>query len=138
MVYHKKYESCRCQIGLYARAKLDHPLRQYGLCNEHMLIVDDAVPEERDQGTGESIFWHFSFKSNLNSEKRRCFLQFFFYDKNLDKLHEKVGKTCLPEEYGGYGGPIDYDYSMTFLRQKEEWFNNNISKKYGYIEVWEN
>lgn len=62
-------------------------------------------------------------------------LQFQFHDKNFNKLHEMVGRQCLPEEYGGHSeSAIDQRFSDEFLSTREAWFNNNVRQKYGYID----
>lgn len=61
--------------------------------------------------------------------------QFYFHDKNFDKLHEIVGRQCLPVEYGGLSESIlDQQFSDEFLSRREAWFNHNIKQKYGYID----
>lgn len=60
--------------------------------------------------------------------------QFCFHDKSFDKLHEMVGRQCLPEQYDRLSeSTIDQQYSVEFLREREAWFNYNVMQKYGYI-----
>lgn len=41
-----------------------------------------------------------------------------------------LGADCMPSEYGGTNGPIDYDKSLKFILGREKLFARN--RQFGY------
>lgn len=58
------------------------------------------------------------------------FFQFHFHNNGFSELHECLGKECLPDEYGGTNGPIDYEKSLKFLLKREKMLERN--RQFGF------
>lgn len=56
--------------------------------------------------------------------------QFVFHSNGYKELHEMLGADCLPSEYDGNDGPIDYDKSMKFILGREKIYARN--RQFGY------
>lgn len=63
---------------------------------------------------------HFRFRSII-------FAQFRFHNNGYNDLHDLLGKECLPDEYGGTNGPIDYEKSLKFVLAREKMLELNRS-----------
>lgn len=57
-------------------------------------------------------------------------LQFQFHNRGYDDLIESLGEDCLPDEYGGENGSIDYDKSLKFILSREKLLARN--RQFGF------
>lgn len=57
------------------------------------------------------------------------FAQFRFHNNGYDELLDSLGEECLPDEYGGTNGPIDYEKSLKFVLAREKMLAQN--RRYG-------
>lgn len=55
--------------------------------------------------------------------------QFRFHNNGYSDLHDCLGRECLPDEYGGTDGPIDYEKSLKFVLAREKMLEQN--RRYG-------
>lgn len=46
--------------------------------------------------------------------------QFEFHNSGYVDLIDRLGVECVPEEYGGKNGPIDYGKSLKFILSREK------------------
>lgn len=59
----------------------------------------------------------------------RLLFQFQFHSDGYDDLIDSLGE-CLPDEYGGKNGPIDYEKSSKFILSREKLIARN--GEFGY------
>lgn len=48
------------------------------------------------------------------------YLQFKFHGNGYDDLIDYLGDECLPDEYGGKNGPINYNKSLKFILSRDK------------------
>lgn len=61
-------------------------------------------------------------------------LQFCFHNNGYNDLHDILGKECLPDEYGGTNGPIDYEKTLKYVLAREKMLEQN--RQYGVKSSW--
>lgn len=72
---------------------------------------------------------NFAFKQNTFNFPRLSF-QFEFHNNGYANLLESLGEHCVPLEYGGKNGPIDYEKSLKFIQSHEKLLEK--ARAYGY------
>lgn len=56
--------------------------------------------------------------------------QFEFHNNGYANLIDCLGEECVPSEYGGKNGPIDYEKSLKFILSHEKVLSKN--REFGY------
>lgn len=57
--------------------------------------------------------------------------QFEFHSSGYADLINSLGEECVPAEYGGRNGPIDYEKSLKFILSRDKLLARG--REFGYI-----